>query len=45
MATFKPSRDPKSDLKATATEAHYIWAHPGLDTIRHLEGAVRGFKL
>jgi hypothetical protein len=45
MTAFKPSRDPKPDLKATATEAHYIWAHPGPDTIRHLEGAVRGFKL
>jgi hypothetical protein len=45
MATFKPSRDPKPDLQATATEAHHIWAHPGPDTIRHLQRAVRGFKL
>jgi hypothetical protein len=43
MAAFKPSHDPKPHLKATATEAHYIWAHPGPDTIRHLESAVRGF--
>jgi hypothetical protein len=35
MTAFKPSRDPKPDLKATATEAHHIWAHPGPDTIRH----------
>jgi hypothetical protein len=45
MATFKPSRDPKPDLKATATEAHHIWAHPSPDTVRHLQEAVRGFKL
>jgi hypothetical protein len=45
MAAFKPSREPKPDLQATATEAHHIWAHPGPDTIRHLQGAVRGFKL
>ncbi|KAI1507549.1 Pol protein [Pyrenophora tritici-repentis] len=45
MAAFRPSHDPKPHLKATATEAHHIWAHPGPDTIRHLEAAVRGFKL
>jgi hypothetical protein len=45
MTAFKPSRDLKPDLKATATEAHHISAHPRPDTIRHLEGAVRGFKL
>jgi hypothetical protein len=45
MAAFKPSHDPKPHLKATATEAHHIWAHPGPDTVRHLEAAVRGFKL
>jgi hypothetical protein len=45
MAAFKPSHNPKPDLKATATEAHHIWAHPGPDTIRHLQGAVRGFEL
>jgi hypothetical protein len=45
MAAFKPSRDRKPHLKATATEAHHIWAHPGPDTIRHLQGAVRGFEL
>ncbi|KAI1665787.1 hypothetical protein L13192_10728 [Pyrenophora tritici-repentis] len=45
MAAFRPSHDPKPHLKATATEAHHIWAHLGPDTIRHLEAAVRGFKL
>jgi hypothetical protein len=45
MTAFKPSRDQKPDLRATATEAHHIWAHPGPDTIRHLQGAVKGFKL
>jgi hypothetical protein len=45
MAAFKPSHDLKPHLKATATEAHHIWAHPGPDTVRHLEAAVRGFKL
>ena len=45
MQAFKPSRDPKPELKATATEAHHIWAHPGPDTIRHLQQAVRGFRL
>jgi hypothetical protein len=45
MTAFKPSRDPKPDLMATATEAHHIWAHAGPDTIRHLQGAVRGFQL
>ena len=45
MAAFRPSRDPKPNLKATATEAHHIWAHPGPDTIRHLQEAVRGFEL
>jgi hypothetical protein len=45
MAAFKLSHDLKPHLKATATEAHHIWAHLGLDTIRHLEPAVRGFKL
>jgi hypothetical protein len=43
MAAFKPSHDPKPHLKATATKAHHIWAHPGPDTIRHLEAAVGGF--
>jgi hypothetical protein len=45
MTAFKPSRDLKPNLKATATEAHHIWAHSRPDTIRRLEGAVRGFKL
>jgi hypothetical protein len=45
MAAFKPSWDPKPDLQATATEAHYIWAHSGPDTICHLQEAVRSFKL
>ena len=45
MASFKPSQDPKPELKATATKAHHIWAHPGPDTIRHLQQAVRGFRL
>jgi hypothetical protein len=45
MAAFKPSRDPRPNLKGTATGAHHIWAHPGPDSIRHLKEAVRGFKL
>jgi hypothetical protein len=45
MAAFKPSWDPKPDCQATASEAHYIWAHPEPDTICHLQGAVRSFKL
>jgi hypothetical protein len=45
MAAFKPSHDSKPDLKATATEAHHICAHPGPDTICHLQGAGRGFEL
>jgi hypothetical protein len=45
MAAFKPSYNLKPHLKATATEAHYIWAHPSPDTVRYLESAVRGFQL
>jgi hypothetical protein len=45
MAAFKLLHNLKPYLKATATEAHHIWAHLGPDTVRHLKEAVRGFKL
>ena len=41
----RSSRDPKPALQVTPMEAHYIWAHPGQDTIAHLPDAITGLQL
>jgi Reverse transcriptase (RNA-dependent DNA polymerase) len=44
-AAFASSREPRSTLKATATEWHRILGHPGPDTIAHLEKAVDNVRV
>ena len=43
--TPRPSRDPKLDFEVTPLQAHHLYAHPGPDTIAHLEDAVNGLRL
>jgi hypothetical protein len=41
----RPSKDPKPALEVTPLEAHHIYAHPGPNTIAHLENAVNGLHI